>query len=101
MKHAEKIRQLNCCNCWKEGQTEWAHIRIGSNAGIALKPHDKRTVPLCTKCHREQHRVGELTFWLYDLSAALSYASNMHNKPLEQMKILTWRFYNGIRKRNG
>ena len=42
---------------------EVAHVRIGSGAGISEKPDDWRTVSLCRDCHREQHRIGERTFW--------------------------------------
>jgi hypothetical protein len=28
-----------------------------------MKPSDRYAIPLCTACHAEQHRVGELTFW--------------------------------------
>jgi hypothetical protein len=42
---------------------EVAHIRIGSGAGIAQKPHDWLTVSLCKDCHALQHRQGERTFW--------------------------------------
>lgn len=42
---------------------EVAHVRLGSGAGVAQKPDDWRTVPLCRDHHAEQHRVGERTFW--------------------------------------
>jgi hypothetical protein len=28
-----------------------------------VKPGDRYTVPLCTACHANQHRIGELSFW--------------------------------------
>lgn len=31
--------------------------------GIAIKPDDKFTVPLCGSHHREQHGMREHTFW--------------------------------------
>lgn len=31
--------------------------------GIAQKSDDKYTVPLCGKCHREQHSGSEHRFW--------------------------------------
>lgn len=66
--HLDAIRQCPCVVCNKE-PVEAAHIRITSaahkkpNAGIAAKPSDKFCLPLCPEHHREQHSVGELTFW--------------------------------------
>ena len=34
-----------------------------TDGGTSLKPSDNYTVPLCHKCHQEQHRIGELAFW--------------------------------------
>lgn len=40
-----------------------AHVRIGNGGGMGLKPSDYRTVPLTDQEHREQHQVGERTWW--------------------------------------
>lgn len=40
-----------------------AHVRILGSGGIALKPSDFRTVPLCNNCHQYQHKIGEVSFW--------------------------------------
>jgi hypothetical protein len=52
----EWMRQLNCCVC---GRTpcEVAHVRSRAAGGTAAD-----TVPLCNRCHREQHVVGVETF---------------------------------------
>ena len=42
---------------------ECAHVRNGSGAGMGQKPDDWRVVPLCSEHHRNQHIVGEQTFW--------------------------------------
>ena len=42
---------------------EVAHVRLGSGAGLGQKPDDWRTVSLCSYCHRQQHTIGEETFW--------------------------------------
>jgi len=42
---------------------EAAHVRLGSGAGIGQKPSDYRCVSLCNACHRDQHSLGEETFW--------------------------------------
>jgi hypothetical protein len=49
--------------------TEAAHVRIGGDGGMALKPSDWRTVPLCGADddwmghHAYQHQIGERPFW--------------------------------------
>lgn len=67
--HCDWIRRFACANCGETANVQVAHVRIGSGAGIAQKPDDWRTVPLCGPqegkigCHAHQHRVGERTFW--------------------------------------
>lgn len=41
---------------------EVAHIRTGTGAGVAQKPHDFFTISLCRDHHAEQHRIGEASF---------------------------------------
>ena len=41
---------------------ECAHIRIGTDGGMALKPSDRWTISLCRVHHAEQHRLGEVAF---------------------------------------
>jgi hypothetical protein len=38
-------------------------VRTGTDGGVGMKPADRYAVPLCSACHAEQHRVGELHFW--------------------------------------
>jgi hypothetical protein len=61
--HLAFLRQLRCIACGKAAPSEVAHVRTGTNGGVALKPGDRYAVPLCTACQAKQHRVGELTFW--------------------------------------
>lgn len=42
---------------------EVAHVRLGSGTGAGQKPHDFLTVALCSDHHRQQHTIGEATFW--------------------------------------
>jgi hypothetical protein len=67
--HAAWVRGHGCCvpGC-KPDQLdplttviEAAHVRRNTDGGTALKPHDKWTISLCVKHHREQHR-ADLTF---------------------------------------
>ncbi len=41
---------------------ECAHIRIGTDGGMALKPSDRWIISLCRVHHAEQHRLGEDAF---------------------------------------
>ncbi len=67
--HLAFIRGLPCLVCRNNIETEACHIRYADQSiakpmtGIAQKPHDKFTVPMCGKCHREQHSKSERAFW--------------------------------------
>jgi hypothetical protein len=63
VQHLAFLRQLPCIGCGKAAPSEVAHVRTGTNSGMAVKPGDRYAVPLCSTCHAKQHRVGELTFW--------------------------------------
>ena len=41
---------------------ECAHVRRGTDGGLALKPSDKWTISLCHFHHVEQHEIGEPAF---------------------------------------
>ena len=56
-------QQLPCVACGKQGPSEAAHVRWGTDAGVGIKPSDRYSVSLCTSCHELQHRFGELRFW--------------------------------------
>lgn len=66
------IRRLPCVICGAR-LAEAAHVRAGYSTegweptGMAQKPHDWRTVPLCRFCHREgpdaQHNANERQWW--------------------------------------
>ena len=48
---------------------ECAHVRMGTDGGMGLKPSDKWTISLCHDHHVEQHHIGERAFEeRYDLS---------------------------------
>lgn len=67
------IRRLPCVCCGSTTRVEAAHIRAGyavagwEPTGMAQKPHDWRTAPLCADDHREgpgaQHRANERAWW--------------------------------------
>ena len=65
-KHKIWLRGFECADTevWCDGETQVAHVRIGSGAGMGEKPDDWRAVPLCKACHLDrQHVEGERTFW--------------------------------------
>lgn len=61
--HAAFVRRHACSNCGSTVGIEFAHVRLGSGAGIGQKPDDWRGVSLCKDCHARQHSIGEATFW--------------------------------------
>lgn len=71
--HLAFVRTRQCYIPFCKRQAEAAHIRMGCQAigkeptGMAEKPHDKWTCPLCPYHHRigagSQHSMGEADFW--------------------------------------
>ncbi len=71
--HLARIRTLPCLRCGRLNESEAAHIRYGSllhgkrDTGMAEKPDDRWTVPLCASCHRTsqgaQHKSNEKQWW--------------------------------------
>jgi hypothetical protein len=62
--HAAFVRGHECCVPGCNGRPiEFAHVRMGSGAGIGQKPDDWRGVSLCAEHHRRQHNIGEEAFW--------------------------------------
>lgn len=67
--HLAFIRELPCVSCGDDTSTEAAHLRSDNLAygkrhtGMAEKPDDCWSLPLCGKCHRVQHGANEKNFW--------------------------------------
>jgi hypothetical protein len=71
--HRDFVRSHACCFCGSSTNRVFAHVRIGSNAGMGEKPDDWRGTVLCDGphsnidqqlgCHNRQHVIGERTFW--------------------------------------
>ena len=68
-RHLDFIRSLPCTICGDNTNTEAAHIRTANighgkpHTGMAEKPADKWTLPLCGRHHRQQHEMNEMRFW--------------------------------------
>jgi hypothetical protein len=67
--HLKFIRGLPCLICGDNTSTEAAHVRMPDPSvakpltGIAIKPDDKYTVPLCGRHHAAQHGMSEREWW--------------------------------------
>lgn len=71
--HLAAVRKLPCLICRQHAPSEAAHIRMAvlshgvRHVGMAQKPHDWLTVPLCAAHHRDgkgaEHRLGTKEFW--------------------------------------
>ena len=63
------VRTLPCVICARPGPNDPAHIRSAAlqygkrSTGMAEKPDDKWTLPLCRTHHEDQHRNNELDWW--------------------------------------
>lgn len=57
--------QFGCAMCGSMTNRQFAHVRMGSGAGMSQKPDDWRGVVLCADCHNgDQHtKMGEPSFW--------------------------------------
>lgn len=116
--HLSRIKQLPCLVCSAYPPTEAAHIRLtefayGQHmAGMALKPSDCMTIPLCAKCHRQstaaEHNVGTRAFWRrlkikpHEIAYALWLISSDHNhRPTDRLTnmeayLVRLRFLEGV-----
>jgi hypothetical protein len=61
--HRAWVRRHQCCvpGC-AALEIECAHVRIGTDGGLAIKPSDRWAISLCHDHHREQHQIGETAF---------------------------------------
>jgi hypothetical protein len=63
--HRDFVRGHACSNCGSTSGVQFAHVRMGSGAGMGQKPDDFCGVSLCGPCHNgDQHtKLGEPAFW--------------------------------------
>lgn len=104
--HLASVRSKPCCVCGSVRNVEAAHIRMAClvigkrETGMAEKPDDKWSVPLCAYHHRtgilSQHNIGEEQFWTdhgrnpFEIAASLwigSGAAERARQPLPTSKV--------------
>jgi len=65
LKYVDWLKTQPCCNPRCKGfggDVVPAHQRILGRGGVGMKPPDEDALPLCVRCHHEEHR-GAVTFW--------------------------------------
>ena len=68
-KHLRFVRGRLCLVCGDNTSVEAAHIRMADPrigkpmVGMGEKPDDRYTVPLCSRCHQDQHKHNERAWW--------------------------------------
>lgn len=94
-RHLQFIRSLPCVCCGNDIETQAAHLRTEKRmygkdfTGGARKPSDMWTLPLCGRCHDEQHKGNEENFWTareinpWVMALSLFAASGDHQLALE------------------
>lgn len=60
--HRAWVRGFACSACGSTEAIEVAHVRVGTDGGMGIKPSDKWCISLCKSCHAQQHQQGEKTF---------------------------------------
>jgi hypothetical protein len=76
-KHLRFVASLPCMLCGAR-EVQAAHIRTGNNAGVGMKSGDDCVVPLCIRCHAEQHSMSEKKFWGKNLDKAQALAKKLY-----------------------
>lgn len=67
--HLQRTRSYYCIVCGDNTSVEAAHIRFSCiqvskrDTGGQEKPDDMWVLPMCSDCHRKQHKVSERGFW--------------------------------------
>lgn len=70
--YLKAVRSMPCIVTLKRASAEEsvvpAHLRCASG-GVGQKPDDRHVLPLLASEHDQQHREGELPYWLRQLNA--------------------------------
>jgi hypothetical protein len=91
--HLSWIRGHCCAIEGKPGHTcggkiEAAHVRIGTDGGMGVKPSDFYTIPLCAEGHALQHAIGEPAFERAFKISMLNIANELARKSPHKAKWL-------------
>ena len=100
-RHLAFIRLLPCVKCGRNRTTQAAHIRKFTDGGTGLKPSDNYTVPLCSKCHAEQHQKGEVSFWggVENIMNTIKLANKLYDMDFFQSKRVIMEYRHEIQNR--
>lgn len=94
--HLVFIRTLPCVRTGRK-TVQAAHIRMGTNGGMGMKPGDNFSLPLDYREHERQHRIGESQYWP-DIDAVIQLANalyeNTGNRQVCEKLILEFRIRN-------
>jgi 5-methylcytosine-specific restriction endonuclease McrA len=89
-KYLKFVKTLPCCVCGSDQGCDSAHIRFSAahsakvNPGVGQKPSDFWVVPLCRRCHDQQHKMGdEPHFWSHHAMDPLQIAAFLYLTWLE------------------
>lgn len=63
-----------------QGGIEAAHVRLGTDGGMAVKPSDNYVIPLCHYHHDQQHRLGEKSFAMLQFIDPLKIANELASR---------------------
>ena len=88
--HLKFIRTLCCMSCGGTDTIQAAHIRTAANSGVGMKPADRHVIPLCFRCHKLQHDIGQKAFF-GDVPSVLKLADRLYSATgdwKEGMKII-------------
>jgi hypothetical protein len=61
-----KGRSCEACGRWDE-TIVGAHVRVGHEGGVGLKPSDDLIIALCYQCHSEQEANPGARWWVENL----------------------------------
>lgn len=96
-KHLAEVRRLPCLVCRQHAPSEAAHIRLADLTygvewvGMAVKPHDWLTVPLCAAHHRTgkraEHKVSTRRFWRLVGLDPIGIAKRLYDAPTYEAKM--------------
>lgn len=70
-KYLKSANGRPCDVCGSVGTTVFAHMRVGNEGGMGLKPSDKLGAFLCHTCHMWQEAVPGYEWWAGVLLKAL------------------------------